>query len=294
MHAAPAPPPDARALAPARGRARGADAAAARRRPALSRCSARPNCQGSRSQRGASAAAGQRSIAELVAQVEAHLEQQSGGRPRLGGARRRSICGSAASTMRSRRAAMRCGCCGATAEREADLGEALTGAAERHRHRRGQAGVRARRRRSIRAMSEARYFLGLAAEQDGRPEKPPTIWRALLADAPADAPWAGFVRESLAARRSDAAAPRRSRGPSADDVAAASEMSPEQRNDDGPRHGGAARRAAQAGRRRRRGLAAAAARLYGAGRHATRRAPPPATRAARWRAIRTSCAGSTN
>ena len=56
---------------------------------------------------------------------------------------------------------------GATAEREADLGEALTGAANGIVTAEAkEAFERARRPRS-RAV-KARYFLGLAAEQDGR------------------------------------------------------------------------------------------------------------------------------
>src|SRR6185369_17876593 len=74
----------------------------------------------------------------------------------------------------------------------------------------------------------ARYFLGLAAEQDGRPKDAAVVWRKLLAEASTDAAWAGFVRESLA-RVDPAAAAAPQPGPSADDVAAAGEMSPEQR-----------------------------------------------------------------
>ena len=45
---------------------------------------------------------------------------------------------------------------------------------------------------------KANYFLGLADEQAGRREAAVAKWRALLDSAPPDAPWAGFVRESLA------------------------------------------------------------------------------------------------
>jgi cytochrome c-type biogenesis protein CcmH len=45
---------------------------------------------------------------------------------------------------------------------------------------------------------KANYFLGLADEQAGRREAAAAKWRALLDSAPPDAPWAGFVRESLA------------------------------------------------------------------------------------------------
>ena len=85
---------------------------------------------------------------------------------------------------------------GPTAEREADLGEALTGAAN------GivTAEAKAAFDRALALDPEdfrARYFSGLAAEQDGRPKDAADIWTKLLAGAPADAAWIGFVRESL-------------------------------------------------------------------------------------------------
>jgi cytochrome c-type biogenesis protein CcmH len=76
---------------------------------------------------------------------------------------------------------------------------------------------------------KAGYFLGLAAEQDGRHAEAAAIWRAMLASAPPDAPWAEFVRSALA--HVEATPPANSPGPSADDVAAASELNPEQRQE---------------------------------------------------------------
>jgi cytochrome c-type biogenesis protein CcmH len=67
---------------------------------------------------------------------------------------------------------------------------------------------------------KARYFLGVAAEQDGRPADAAAIWRAMLAGAPADAPWAEYVRHELA---------RVEGGPSEQDVAAAADLSTDQR-----------------------------------------------------------------
>src|SRR5260221_629080 len=106
---------------------------------------------------------------------------------------------------------------GPNATREADLGEAITGA---------QNGIVTAEAKAAfdRAVAldpsdiRARYFLGLAAEQDGRPKEAAAIWRALLAEASADAGWAGFVRESLV-RVDPAAAAASQPGPSADDVA---------------------------------------------------------------------------
>jgi cytochrome c-type biogenesis protein CcmH len=86
---------------------------------------------------------------------------------------------------------------GATAEREAYHGEALTAAAN------GvvTAEAKAAFDRAIdrdRRDPTARFYQGLAAEQDGSREDAKRIWRALLAEAPADAPWVPFVRSALA------------------------------------------------------------------------------------------------
>ena len=45
---------------------------------------------------------------------------------------------------------------------------------------------------------KASYFLGLAAEQDGRAGDAASIWRAMLAKAPPDAPWRPLVQAALA------------------------------------------------------------------------------------------------
>jgi cytochrome c-type biogenesis protein CcmH len=45
---------------------------------------------------------------------------------------------------------------------------------------------------------KANYFLGLAAEQDGRGSEAASIWRDLLGRAPADAPWRPAVMAALA------------------------------------------------------------------------------------------------
>jgi cytochrome c-type biogenesis protein CcmH len=167
----------------------------------------------------------QSSIMELVARVEAHLEQNpedGRGWEVLGPVYMR--LGRYDDAVKARRTVLRL--LGPSAAREADLGEAITGA---------QNGIVIAEAKAAfdRALAldprdvRARYFLGLAAEQDGRPKEAAAIWRALLAEASADAAWAGFVRESLA--RVDPAAAASQPGPSADDVAAASEMSPEQR-----------------------------------------------------------------
>jgi cytochrome c-type biogenesis protein CcmH len=86
---------------------------------------------------------------------------------------------------------------GSTADREADLGEALVGDSN------GVVTADARaafeRANALDARNpKARFFMGLAAEQDGRREDARAIWQALANDAPEGAPWLGVVRTALA------------------------------------------------------------------------------------------------
>src|SRR5690606_32295605 len=74
---------------------------------------------------------------------------------------------------------------------------------------------------------KARFFLGLAAEQDGKPAEALARWRDLLAKVPADAPYRPLIQQSVARLDPGAAMP----GPSAEDVAAARRLSPEQRTE---------------------------------------------------------------
>jgi cytochrome c-type biogenesis protein CcmH len=168
----------------------------------------------------------QRPVADLVARVEAHLEnnpEDGRGWEVIGPVYMR--LGRYDDAVKARRNVLRL--LGPTDTREADLGEALTGMAN------GvvTAEAKAAFERALQLNPDdfrARYFIGLAAEQDGRPMEAAERWRSLLASAPADASWIGFVQESL--RRVDPGAPLPSpRGPSADDIASAGELSPEQR-----------------------------------------------------------------
>jgi len=172
----------------------------------------------------------QRSIDELVARVEAHLEQNpNDGRGWEVVAPVYLRLNRLDDAVRARRNALRL--LGASAEREADLGEALTFVAN------GMVTAEAkesfdRALKLDREAFKARYFLGLAAEQDGRQQDAAKIWRALIEGAPPGAQWLGFVRESLMRVDPSATPPSvASPGPSAADVAAANEMSPEQRNE---------------------------------------------------------------
>jgi cytochrome c-type biogenesis protein CcmH len=86
---------------------------------------------------------------------------------------------------------------GESAERRADLGEALSAAAGGVVT--AEAKTEFERAHALDADDpKANYFLGLAAEQDGRKDDAANIWRALLAKAPADAPWRALVQTSLA------------------------------------------------------------------------------------------------
>jgi cytochrome c-type biogenesis protein CcmH len=115
---------------------------------------------------------------------------------------------------------------GESADREADLGEALVAVAD---------GTVTREAKTAfdhaHALDpqhpKARFYIGLAAEQDGKPEQAADIWRDLLAGAPSDAPWADLVRQSLA--RVEPAPVGTARGPSQSDVAAAAALAPDQR-----------------------------------------------------------------
>jgi cytochrome c-type biogenesis protein CcmH len=114
---------------------------------------------------------------------------------------------------------------GESAERQSNLGEALTAEAN---------GVVTADAKAafVRAMTlddtivGARYYLGLAAEQDGQRENAAKIWRDLIAEAPAGASWVSDVRNALARVESPSTAPPP--GPSAAQMTAAADQPPEQ------------------------------------------------------------------
>ncbi|MFH1557142.1 MAG: c-type cytochrome biogenesis protein CcmI [Pseudomonadota bacterium] len=60
----------------------------------------------------------------------------------------------------------------------------------------------------------ARYFLGLAAEQDGRKDQAAAIWTKLVQDSPPNAPWLGLVRTALGRIDSPVPPPPSAAGPS--------------------------------------------------------------------------------
>lgn len=182
--------------------------------------------------------ADRQTIAQMVAQVEAHLAKNPDeGRgwevvaPIYLRMRRYE------DAVKARRMALALN--GETAERHAGLGEALTAAANGIVTAEALAAFKA----AVALDAEhhkARFFLGLAAEQDGRATEAVAIWRALLDEAPPDAPWAQFIRAELtrvagapsggpSGGPSGAPSSGPSSGPSEDQVAAAKDLPPEQR-----------------------------------------------------------------
>jgi cytochrome c-type biogenesis protein CcmH len=79
----------------------------------------------------------------------------------------------------------------------------------------------------------ARFYIGLAAAQVGRPDVAFDAWRTLYEDSPAEAPWMPLIRGRIGmlarAAGVDYVPPDEGRGPSAEDVAAAEEMTPDER-----------------------------------------------------------------
>ena len=112
---------------------------------------------------------------------------------------------------------------GASAVRETGLGEAITALAG------GRVTPEARtafERAQAIAPDDPRlaFYLALALQQEGRTEEARAAWQAMLAGAPADAPWLSVVREQLAALDMPDMP-----GPSQEDVEAAASLPPEDR-----------------------------------------------------------------
>lgn len=114
---------------------------------------------------------------------------------------------------------------GESADRQANLGEALMAQANGAFTADAQAAF-ARAVALDGTTVSARYYLGVAAEQDGRREDAAKIWRDLIAEAPADARWVSDVRAALARVEGKAAAPLP--GPTPAQMAAAANQPPDQ------------------------------------------------------------------
>jgi cytochrome c-type biogenesis protein CcmH len=117
---------------------------------------------------------------------------------------------------------------GATAEREAGLGDALYRAAGNVVTSEAQAAFK-RALQADGANPRARFFLALGLAQQNEMEEAADAWRAMLGDLPADSPWRGAAAEALA--RAEQSMPSEAvPGPTADDMQAATGMSEEDRN----------------------------------------------------------------
>ena len=118
---------------------------------------------------------------------------------------------------------------GESAERQSDLGEALVAAAN---------GIVTTDAKSAfeRALVleprdlKAKFYIGIAAEQDGDRGRAAAIWNEMIDKAPAGAQWLPMVRDALA--RVGAGPPKTTAtGPSTEDVAAASTMNEKDRDE---------------------------------------------------------------
>ncbi len=163
------------------------------------------------------------SLDTLVAQVEAHLEKNpADGRGWEVLAPVLLKLGRAGDAIRAYRSSLQHN--GDTAARRADLGEAIAAAA-------GGVVTAEAKAEFERALAldagevKARYFIAVAAQQDGRPEQAAAIWREMLKSAPQDVPWRTLVQRALA--QFGNAAPELS----TDVVAAANDMTAAQRTE---------------------------------------------------------------
>lgn len=116
---------------------------------------------------------------------------------------------------------------GATASREAGLGEAIVAAGG------GTLGAEARGafERALKlepGNPKARFFLAAGLSQDGRMEEASAGWRAMVADLPADSPWRAAAEQALAEtakRLGQTSEPAGATGPSQEEMDAAASMS---------------------------------------------------------------------
>ena len=167
----------------------------------------------------------QGSVAAMISQVEAHLERNpddARGYEVLAPVYMRLGRFDAAVNARRKLLALK----GENADREADLGEALTAAANGIVTDEAKAAFeKASKLDGNEAKSQ--FFLGLAAEQDGDKAKAASVWNAMIKNAPNGAPWVDTVKAAIA--RVTGKAPAATPGPDAGQVAAAQQMSEQDR-----------------------------------------------------------------
>ncbi|HZP79672.1 MAG TPA: c-type cytochrome biogenesis protein CcmI [Pseudolabrys sp.] len=172
-----------------------------------------------------------RSIESLIAQAEAQIERHpNDGRGWEVLAPIYLRLGRFDDAVKARRRSLELN--GETPERQADLGEALVAAANGIVTAEAKAAFD-KALASDPAELKSRFYVGMAAEQDGRRDEAAKIWQGMLDGAPRDAPWVPAVRQALAhigiTAEGSADAKAAEPGPSAGDVAAASSMSPAER-----------------------------------------------------------------
>jgi cytochrome c-type biogenesis protein CcmH len=120
---------------------------------------------------------------------------------------------------------------GSTAAREANYGEAMVAAAN------GvvTADAKSAFERALKLDPKdvmARFYMGMAADQDGRRADAERIWNDLLADAPPGAPWIEAVRSALAQKPPAGVPPAANAlGPTPDDAANVAKLPPEQQTE---------------------------------------------------------------
>ncbi|MEM8877285.1 MAG: c-type cytochrome biogenesis protein CcmI [Pseudomonadota bacterium] len=124
---------------------------------------------------------------------------------------------------------------GSNAERQADLGEMLVAARDGVVEDDARSAFEAALAHDPEVI-KARYYLGVAAEQDGNSDEALGIWQALVeADGEPDAIWRQVARERLVAlggtvpEEPQVAPNSPPSGPTEEDIAAAQELSPEDR-----------------------------------------------------------------
>ena len=146
-------------------------------------------------------------VEAAIARIEAHLAASPDDGQGLGGDRA-GLYAPGTLRRRGRRLWRDPAARGRKRGQRADYGEALVGAA-------GGVVTADARAAFDKALAEqpglpaARFYLGLAAEQDGDKAKAIAIYQALLGETPAEAPWTGALQARLAAVKGEARAPRR-------------------------------------------------------------------------------------
>jgi cytochrome c-type biogenesis protein CcmH len=163
-------------------------------------------------------------LEQLIAQVEQHLEKNpTDGRGWTVLAPVLARLGRFDDSVRAFRNAITYD--GETADRRADLGEVMAAAA-------GGVVTSEAKTEFERALAldaneaKANYFLGVAAEQDGRKQDAAGIWRTMLAKGPPDAPWRPLVTAALTRVGEPAAVAGEPKAPvlSSETMAAAKDM----------------------------------------------------------------------